>query len=120
MKKTVLKQLAQNAKLRMMKSNYDEKIKRPNNVIKFKPTIIEKDQIKITKLDNNAENVLKLKIIDLLNKDCNSIYPLSQIIDYPYYNTLSESDKQRYILRISEYYLKIKNNYIYEKKHKKM
>ena len=112
MSKALIKQLAQNARLRMTNSSYNETNKVKNNIVYFEKPKIDKNQIVIKKLDTSYEEIVKSKILNLLETDFDTLNPISQIIDYKYFNTLSESQKQKYILDISSLYIKMKMQYI--------
>lgn len=115
MSKTLIKQLAHNAKVRMINSKYPEKVKIKSNVIDFTPIEIHKNQIEIRKMDTSYDEILRNRIISVLEEDIDSINPISKLIDYAYFNSLSEEAKQKYILEIAQKYTEIKKEFINSK-----
>lgn len=112
MSKSLIKELAYTAKLRMTNSNYTEKTKSSNNIINFTPTKIQKNQILVKKLDTSREEILKQRILSILENNFDCTNPIALIIDHNYYNSLNDDSKQKYILELSKIYTETKNEYI--------
>ena len=94
-----------------------------NNYSKYKQTKIKGKfkllsgmfsnlEVEVRKICNN-EDELYNKVVDILNSD--SISPLAQLTDMQVYSKLSEEEKQRYMLNLSEKYNQIKNRINNEK-----
>ena len=127
MSKTLIKQLAYNAKIRMANSStYKQKNNKTylknnmtindknDNLVNF-PTRIN-SEIKIECVNsfnnNDTEKDLREKIISILKQDVDVINPFEQLIDYDYFNSLTEQDKQLYILKLSNFYTKTRKIFI--------
>ena len=54
------------------------------------------------------EEKLVCKVRELVEREDIILNPIGQLIDGDYYNTLSPSDKQTYIFKLSTMYIKIK------------
>ena len=115
---STLKQLAKNAKKRLSHADYSEKPKKTCNIIEFTPIKIKESQIQINKLDTSKEDVLKKRILDLLEDNFYSPNPISQLIDFTYYNNLDDECKQRYILEITNLYTELRTDFLNEKNKK--
>lgn len=104
----MLKMIAKQAKDRLSsKSDSTPKTKYPRNFVleNLKPEIKTKIIYEDSKLDEKIKNVIQ--------KD--SICPLSEIIDFAYYKTLSKQQKERYFFSIAEKYKKVKDSLENEK-----
>jgi hypothetical protein len=79
-------------------------------------TISEKSIIGeyIFEKSNKNENYKKLedKVKSLLNTDPDTPYPIDKLIYYKVFNKLDSSAKERYILQLSNDYVKIKSSLI--------
>ena len=111
MSKTLIKQLAQNAKSRMKNSSYKQISKTKTNIIVFENTKISENQIEIKNLDTTREEDLKNKIIKILEDDFYCLNPIAKLIDQNYYQTLSTEQKQKYLLTIANLYTDIKKEF---------
>ncbi len=63
---------------------------------------------------NKNENFRKLedKVKSLLKTDPDTPYPIDKLIDYNVFNKLDNSAKERYILQLSNDYVKIKSSLV--------
>ncbi|MBQ7308147.1 MAG: hypothetical protein IJW82_06445 [Clostridia bacterium] len=115
MSTTLIKELAKNAKLRLTNSNYIGKSKiNSSKIITFSPSSLDK-KIEFQKIDNSFEDIIKDRIIEILNEDEEPINPLAQLIDYSYFNSLNDDSKQRYILELANIYTETKKSYYNQK-----
>ena len=120
--KSVLKELIMSAKNRLKNHDYgtatynleskkQDKIK-TNQVLRFLANReFKRADITITTLSNTEDEILSNKVITLLKENPNTISPIAEIIDIEKYNKLNEIEKQKYILSISEKFVKIKEEY---------
>ena len=115
MTKSTIKELAKNAKKRLTNCDYDSKPQKVSNIIEFVPKKINQSQIQINKLVTSDEKVLKAKILDLLEYDFYSQNPIAKLIDYNYFNKLSDELKQKYILEISNFYTETRSDFLRQK-----
>lgn len=104
----MLKMIAKQAKDRLSsKTECTSKTKYNKNFIleNLKPQVQTKIIFEDEKLDE--------KIKEVIQKD--SICPLNEIIDFSYYKTLSNEQKERYFFSIAEKYKKVKDSLENEK-----
>ena len=89
---------------------------RNNNYSRYKQTKVKSKykllsgmfsnlEVEVRKICNNEEELYN-KVVDILNSDC--ISPLAELTDMQVYSKLSEEEKQRYMLNLSEKYNSIK------------
>lgn len=80
------------------KSNTFLKIDKNNfNPYAFDSLFVDKTFNKIIEMENSSEVIIN---------------PLAQLIDYDFFDRLTDRDKERYILNLSSLYLEIKNSII--------
>lgn len=116
-KMSEFKKLALMAKQRLKEGNYKDVKNLKNN---FLNSYYYKNISSIKKMnaelnfvlinDNESENFNK-KVFELLSKNEDNFSPISQLCDYSIYSKLNEYEKQNYILRLCEKYLKAKELY---------
>ena len=118
--KKLLKQMAQDAKERLMNGNYSQ-----SQNLEQKRRIIRQNDLRIIAQNENKrfnvtikliddaedENFIK-KVEDVLEKE--SITPFKDLVDYDEFQKLSDVERQRYIFDLAKRYNKIK--YQYEKR----
>ena len=113
MKNTQLKFLANLAKQRLINKNYDNP--QPNNRNKASNYFIQnakalkklKAETNYVTIDNKEDLEFIAAVKNLILEDCYN--PLGRLCDKDYFETLNSSEKQFYILKLSEKYNKIKN-----------
>ena len=120
--KSVLKELIMSAKNRLKNNDYgtamynaeskkQDKIK-SNQVLRFLANAeFKKVDITIKSISNTEDEILNEKIINLLNKNPNTLTPIAEIIDVNKFKNLNDVEKQNYILNISEKFVKIKEEF---------
>lgn len=115
--RALIRQMAQDAKARMLHKGYgtrqeNELLKRNiNNGNNLKLYLCNKKaDITIKVIDNNNEE-FKNKVYNLLDKDKDAVNPLSQLINQDEFNKMSEKEREKMILNISEQYTEIRNQY---------
>lgn len=67
-----------------------------------------------TKVLNQEDSALYNKVCKILNRDTITINPINELIDFTYYNNLSSDAKQRYIMYLSDKYVKLKARFYSE------
>lgn len=105
----MLKAMAQQAKDRLRGKSekitnikYNKFFKNLNNKSNVKTVIIsENDDLLYDKIKNTLDN--------------DSINPLSDLIDFAYYKTLTNEQKERYFFKLADKYRMLKNKYENEK-----
>ena len=116
-KMSEFKKLASMAKQRLKEGNYNEKKGMKNN---FYNSYYYKNFSSIRKLNaelnfvliNDKENDdFNKKVFDLLNKNEDTLNPISKLCDYDIYSKMNEYEKQDYILRICEKFIIAKELY---------
>lgn len=91
MKKSVLKQLAANAKYRM-KNGYTQEE--------------EHDRSILPSMENEERRVYN-KMLEMSEDETSIFNPLSRLVDHSVFDKLNEIQKERYILELSNTYLKL-------------
>lgn len=116
-KSSEFKKLASLAKQRLMQGNYTEAKKLKNN---FYNSYYFKNMSSIKKLNaelnfvliNDTETeVFNKKVFDMLKKNEDILSPIGKLCDKEIYSKLNDLEKQNYILRLSEKYIKAKELY---------
>lgn len=116
-KMSEFKRLASLAKQRLREGNYSDKKNLKNN---YTSSYYYKNMASLKKLNaelnfvliNNNENELfNKKVFELLEVDEDNFTPIKQLCDYSIYSKLNDQEKQNYILRLSERYIKAKELY---------
>ncbi len=126
MSRKTLREYAQDARARM-KSGFWEKIRveKEQAIAKALETgqntkLIEaqfKRKIKIAICDKDEEKQILEdeafyeKVCDVLESNDLLMNPLAKLIDHDVYDCLSEQDKQKYILKLSDRFVKMKQRY---------
>ena len=108
------KSYIQGVKNRLKANNYS-KYKKNTNKGKFKllTGMFSNLDVEIKPLKTDEEELIE-KIMDLINLD--SVNPLKELTDEKIFNSLSEHEKQRYMLNLSDTYIRIKNKIFEEKR----
>lgn len=120
--KSVLKELIQSAKQRLKHNDYgnviyNEESKRQdkiktNHVLRMLANKeFKRADITIKSLSSKEDENFNKKVIDLLTKNPNSISTFAELVDMEEYKKLSDIEKQKYILNLSEKFVKIKEDY---------
>lgn len=91
MKKSVLKQLAANAKYRM-KNGYSQEEEHDKSIL---PSM------------ENEERRIYNKMLEMSLDETSIFNPLSRLVDHSVFDKLNEIQKERYILELSNTYLKL-------------
>lgn len=115
--KALIRQMAQDAKSRMLNGKYGDRfenqaLKRSidkNNNIKL--YVSKKPDISISIIHDNKEEEFKNKVYELLNSNEDIINPIYKLIDKNAFENLTEIEKEKTILEISERYVNLKNKY---------
>ena len=92
--KALIRQMAQDAKSRMLQRKYGDRFE--NQALK---RCIDKDE------------EFKNKVFELLNNNEDVINPIYKLIDKNTFDSMTELEKERTILEISERYVNLKNQY---------
>ncbi|MGN1222998.1 MAG: hypothetical protein ACI4T1_02570 [Christensenellales bacterium] len=120
--KSVLKELISSAKERLKNRDYgnytynleskkQDKIK-TNQVLRVLANKeFKRADIQIKTLSNEDDVIFNNKVIKLLQENPNTISPLAEIIDIDKYMKYNDIERQKYILQISEKFVKIKEEY---------
>jgi len=119
-----LKMLANIAKQRLMKGEYQEPAQKSIFVPKVSNYFIKNAnamkkftaQIEYVKLQNKINQDFEQKVIDLLNSNLYELNPFAKLIDKNIYNQLSDIEKQSYVLNIAEQYNDVKEKYLTKEK----
>lgn len=116
--RALIRQMAQDAKARMMNKGYGNKIENQqlkrniNNKNNLKLYIANrKPDITIKIINDYENNEFKQKVYELLENNQDVINPLSRLINQQEFDSMSDDEKERTILNISEQYTQIKNQY---------
>ena len=116
-----LKMLANLAKKRMMKGEYETPIKTPatpkvSSYFLKNAQALKKLTAKIVfvSIDNKIKPDFKDKVYEILQNDYYDLNPIKKLIDFNIYKNLSDIEKQSYILDIAEKYSYLKEQYYIE------
>lgn len=120
-----LKSLANLAKQRLKNGKYNHEVVKDAQKSKAKASdyfyqnmlsLKKKNYIaEFTKIDNNEDIKLTKKIMCLLEHDEVPFNPIGLLLDKDYYRTLSDYEKQYYILKLCDKYNKVKDEYMLQK-----
>mgnify|MGYP003571294353 CR=1 FL=1 len=120
--KSVLKELIMSAKERLRHRdygnsnyNYESKLQdkiKTNNVLRLIASKeFKRADITITTINSKDDEEFNKRVINLLTTNPNTISPLAELIDINKYKSLTDVEKQKYILNLSEKYVKIKETF---------
>lgn len=121
--KSVLKELIQSAKERLKNHDYgtidynreskkNDKIK-TNHVLRILASSeFKRADIEVKSISTKEDEIFNQKVLDLLNTNPNTISPLAELVDMEKYKKLSDTEKQNYILNLSEKYVKIRQDFM--------
>lgn len=120
--KSVLKELINSAKERLKNRDYGTStynyISKQNDKAKTNHLLrilankeFKRADIIIKTLSTKEDEIFTQKVVNLLEHNPNSMTPLAELIDVEIFKNLSDTEKQNYILTLSEKYLKIKEEY---------
>lgn len=104
----ILKQMAKQAKDRLQGKTNKHFTK--NNILCVKTN---QSYIKTVIINNDADVEMYNKVKNTVDND--SINPLNEIIDFNYYKSLSNEQKERYFFMIADKYRQLKKRYEIEK-----
>lgn len=116
-KMSEFKKLANLAKQRMKEGNYTEKRGLKNN---FYNSYYYKNMSSFKKLNaelnfvlinENESETFNKKVFDMLRKNEDILSPIGKLCDNEVYSKLNDYEKQNYILRLSERYIKARELY---------
>lgn len=116
--RALIRQMALDAKTRMMNGGYGSRIEnqslrrimnKNNNLKLYSAT--KKPEITIKIINDYDNNEFKQKVFDLLNENKDSLNPLSRLINQAEFENMSENEKEKTILNVSEQYTQIRNQY---------
>lgn len=116
--RALIRQMALDAKTRMMNGGYGSRIEnqslmrimnKNNNLKLYSAT--KKPEITIKIINDYDNNEFKQKVFDLLNENKDSFNPLSRLINQAEFENMSENEKEKTILNVSEQYTQIRNQY---------
>ena len=110
-----LKELARQAKKRLLTCNYTQ-YKKEKRVFSNMPEFYLNNKVV------SQEEMCRLyeRVIDILDTNDIITNPLARLTDYEYYKSLDEDAKVRYIYGISSIYVYLKERYNKEKKAKRV
>ena len=77
--------------------------------------IINKQVYHTSGVDYLDEERMYKIVIDIVDSDEIVINPLGRLMNKEYFDSLDYSSRQRYVFKLSEIYIKLKNRYINEK-----
>lgn len=120
--KSVLKELINSAKERLKNRDYGTStynyISKQNDKAKTNHLLrilanqeFKRPDIIIKTLSTKEDEIFAQKVVNLLEHNPNSMTPLAELIDVEIFKNLNDTEKQNYILTLSERYLKIKEEY---------
>lgn len=120
--KSVLKELINSAKERLKNRDYGTStynyISKQNDKAKTNHLLrilanqeFKRPDIIIKTLSTKEDEIFTQKVVNLLEHNPNSMTPLAELIDVEIFKNLNDTEKQNYILTLSERYLKIKEEY---------
>ena len=119
---SVLKELILSAKERLKNGDYGnatykqeckrkDKIK-TNQVLRFLANAeYKRADIEIKAYSTEEDDKLNKKIEHLLENNPHTIFPLGELVDAEKFKKLNESERQNYILNLSEKFIAYKENY---------
>ena len=115
--KALIRQMAQDAKSRMLQRKYGDRFE--NQALKrcidkntnIKLYVSKNPDISISIIENDKDEEFKNKVFDLLNNNEDVINPIYKLIDKNTFDSMTELEKERTILEISERYVSLKNQY---------
>ncbi len=76
---------------------------------------IAKNEVMEENFGRTDDDVLYKKVVDILTSDEIILNPISRLIDNTYYSTLTESEKQGYVLELSRKFEIMRNKFNLEK-----
>lgn len=120
--KSVLKELILSAKERLKHHDYgtvdynrgskmQDKIKTNHVLHLLASSEFKRADIIVKPLSTKEDEIFNQKVINLLKTNPNSLSPLAELVDIEKYKTLTDTEKQNYILNLSEKYVKIRKNF---------
>lgn len=122
----ILRQLAQNAKYRLKHCSYKNKqenmtIKRnmafENHVRLIKSNECRTPEITIKIINDYAEKEeFQNKVIKLLKENEDCVNPIKKLSDNKLLSLMSEAEKQKYVLNLSERYTQVRDDYYKSKR----
>lgn len=99
MNKSPIKAMARVAKLRMLDG--------------YRQPML--DRTLLPSLAKEEKRVYEI-VVDILNSDKVILNPLGLLIEHCVYDNLSQTERERYVLRLSELYIKMAKRYLESKK----
>lgn len=111
MEKDLRKKLLKEVKMRMLNRDYDE-------LQKIKSVKITDDIVVLNDRCLSEQDIMEFynKVEEMQNDDRNELNAIGQLININEYELLDDSGKQRYVLNLSNIYLKLKNDCLNNKK----
>lgn len=113
----IIRQMAIDARERMIQRSYgnrfeNEALRRSiENANNIKLYSMKKPEISIKIIENTQDVEFKQKVYSMLSQNCDITNPLVKLIDKNVFDKLTEIEKERMILEISEKYINLKNQY---------
>lgn len=117
-----LKSLASLAKQRLKNGKYNQQVVREAEKSKAKASdyfyqnmlsLKKKNYIaEFTKIDASEDNVITQKILSLLATDDTPFNPIGVLLDKEYYTSLSQFEREYYILKLCDKYNKVRDEYL--------
>jgi len=80
-----------------------------------KLTRIVKSEVRVQSFGVTNEDELYKKVVEILSSDEIILNPIMRLVDESYYETLTENEKQGYILELSQTFERLRNKYNLEK-----
>lgn len=120
--KSVLKELIQSAKNRLKNHDYgsvdynrgsrlQDKRKTNHVLCLLASNEFKRADIVVRPLSCEEDEIFNEKVLKLLETNPNTTSPLADLVDIEKYKTLSDTEKQDYILNLSEKYVKIRQSF---------
>lgn len=120
-----LKSLASLAKQRLKNGKYNQQVVREAEKSKAKASdyfyqnmlsMKKKNYIaEFTKIDSSADKDITQKILSLLDIDDAPFNPIGMLLDQEYFVSLSEIEREYYVLKLCDKYNKVRDEYLLKK-----
>lgn len=120
--RAIIKELALQAKQRLKNSNYgthEENMEFKRSLIRHSNLRLltnyecKKPEITIKIINDTVDDEnFKNRVYALLNENQDTASPLASLIDHDAFSLMSETEQEKYILDMSDRYLKVREKYI--------
>ena len=113
LKNDALKRLAQQAKERLSCGGYKQPQKYGSKFKIYEGGIVA--DYKLVILSDTEDEKLYEQVCSMLDENIDVLNPIGQIVDKAKIKNMSQQEKDRYIINLTDKYLQLKNRYINEK-----